>query len=57
MGPMTNRVKFQIYFFGLNIDINNFAFDISRAYGANQTNNFASEVKVILGLESTCPDG
>ena len=22
-----------------------------------ETNNFAFEVKVILGLESTCPDG
>ena len=41
MGLMTNRVKFQIYFFGQNIEINSFAFDI----------------KVILGLESTLLGG
>ena len=41
MGPMTNRVKVRIYFYGLTIEINNFAF----------------EVKVILGLKSTIPDG
>ena len=40
MGPMTNRVKVRIYFYGLTIEINNFAF----------------EVKVILGMESTIPD-
>ena len=38
---MTNRVKVWKYFQGLTIE----------------TNNFASEVKVILGLESTGQDG
>ena len=38
---MANRVKVKKYFKGLIIE----------------TNNFAFEVKVILGLESTCPDG
>ena len=37
MAPLTNRVKVRIYFYALTIEINNFAFD----------------VKVILGLEST----
>ena len=41
MAPMTNRVKVLKCFQGLTIEANNFAF----------------EVKVILGLESTCPDG
>ena len=36
IGPLTNRVKVRIYFYGLTIEINNFAF----------------EVKVIQGLES-----
>ena len=40
-GPMTNRVKVRRYFKSLIIDMNNFAF----------------EVKVILDLESTIPDG
>ena len=40
MGPLVNRVKVQIYFYGLTIEINNFTF----------------EAKVILGLESTFPD-
>ena len=37
MGPLTNRVQVQIYFYGLSIEMDNFAFD----------------VKVIQGLEST----
>ena len=37
MAPMTNRVKVRKHFLGLSIE----------------TNNFAFEVKVILGLEST----
>ena len=41
MTPMTNRVKVRSCFSGLNIENNNFAF----------------EVKVIQGVESTCPDG
>ena len=41
MGPLTNRVKVRIYFYGLTIEINNFAF----------------EVKVILGLDSTLLGG
>ena len=41
MGPLSNRVKIQWYFDSLTFEINNFAF----------------EVKVILELESTCPDG
>ena len=41
MAPMTNRVKVLKSFHGLTIEINNFAF----------------EVKFILGLESTIPDG
>ena len=41
MAPMANSVKVKKYFKGLNIE----------------TNNFAFEVKVILGLGSTCPDG
>ena len=41
MAPMTNRGKIQKYFYGLTIE----------------TNNFAFEVKVILGLESTHPNG
>ena len=41
MEPLTNRVKVRIYFCGLTIE----------------TNNFAFEVKVILGLESTLLGG
>ena len=41
MAPMINIVKVWKYSYGLIIVINTFAF----------------EVKVILGLESTCPDG
>ena len=41
MAPMTNRVKVEKYFWGLLM----------------ATNNFAFEVRVILGLESTIPDG
>ena len=41
MAPMKNRVKVWLYIEGLTID----------------TNNFAFEVKVMLGLESTRPDG
>ena len=41
MTPMTNRDKGWKLFQGLTIE----------------TNNFAFQVKVILGLESTCPDG
>ena len=41
MAPLANRVKFWKYFKGLSIE----------------TEFFAFEVKVILGLESTCPDG
>ena len=37
MAPMTNRVKVRRYILGLTIE----------------TNNFAFEVKVILGLDST----
>jgi len=40
-GPLTNRVKVRIYFYGLTIEINKFAFD----------------VKVILGPESTLLGG
>ena len=40
MAPMTNRVKVRRYFWGLT----------------NDTNNFAFEVKVIPGKESTHPD-
>ena len=40
MAPMANRVKVKKYFLGITIE----------------TNNFAFEVKVILVLESTCPD-
>ena len=39
MAPMTNTIKFKRYFQGLAIDINNFAF----------------EIKAILGLEVTHP--
>ena len=41
MGPLSNRVKVQIYFYGLPIEMDNFAFD----------------VKVIQGLESTLLGG
>ena len=41
MAFITNRVKIWIYFYVLAIENNNFAF----------------EVKVILGVESTFPDG
>ena len=41
MAPMTNRVKVRRYILGLTIE----------------TNDFAFEVKVILGLEISCPDG
>ena len=41
MGPLSNRVKVQIYFYGLPIEMDNFAFD----------------VKVIQGPESTCLGG
>ena len=41
MAPMTNRDKVWQYFQGQTIETDNFAFD----------------VKVILGLESTCADG
>ena len=41
MAPMSNRVKVWKYFQGLTIE----------------TNNFAFEVKVILGLESTILNG
>ena len=37
MCPMTNKVKFWIYFYGLT----------------SETNNFAIEMKVIIGMEST----
>ena len=37
MGPLTNRVDIRMYLYGLAIEPNNFAF----------------EVKVMLGLEST----
>ena len=40
MAHMTNRDKVWKYFQGLTIEKNNFAF----------------EIKVNLGLESTCPD-
>ena len=41
MASMTNKVEVWKYFQGLIIE----------------TSNFAFEVKVILGLESTCLDG
>ena len=41
MGPLSNRVKVQMYFYGLPIEMDNFAFD----------------VKVIQGPESTCLGG
>ena len=41
MDPMANRVKVWKYFQGLTIETNNFSFD----------------AKVIIGLESTYPDG
>ena len=41
MGPLSNRVKVQMYFYGLPIEMDNFAFD----------------VKVIQGLESTLLGG
>ena len=41
MAPVTNRVKVWIYFYGLTIEIKNFAF----------------EVNAILGLESTLLGG
>ena len=41
MGPLSKRVKVQIYFYGLPIEMDNFAFD----------------VKVIQGLESTLLGG
>ena len=41
MDPLANRVKVWKYFYGQTIE----------------TNNFAFEAKVILGLESTCSDG
>ena len=41
MAPMTNRVKVSKHFLGLSIE----------------TNNFAFEVKVILGLESSISEG
>ena len=41
MGPLSNRVKVQMYFYGLPIEVDNFAFD----------------VKVIQGRESTLLGG
>ena len=41
MTPMTNMVKVRRYFYGLTIE----------------TNKFAFEVKVTLGLKSTIPEG
>ena len=41
MAPIDNGVKVSGYFQGLTIETNHFTFD----------------VQVILGLESTCPDG
>ena len=41
MTPMINRDKVWNFFWGLSIE----------------TNNFAFEVKFILGMESTYPDG
>ena len=41
MAPMTGRSKVLRYLYGLTIDTNNFAFD----------------VKVTIGLESNCPCG
>ena len=41
MGPLSNRVKVQIYFYDLPIEMDNFAFD----------------VKVIQGLENTLLGG
>ena len=41
MGPLSNRVKVQMYFYGLPIEMYNFAFD----------------VKVIQAPESTCLGG
>ena len=41
MGSLSNRIKVRIYFYGLTIELNNFAF----------------EVKVILVLESTLLGG
>ena len=41
MGPLSNRVKVQMYFYGLPIEMDNFTFD----------------VKVIQGPESTCLGG
>ena len=41
MASMTNRVKIRKYFLSLTIETNNFVFD----------------VRDILGLESSCPDG
>ena len=40
MGPLTNRVKAQIYSYGLTNEINNFAF----------------EVEVTIGMEITFPN-
>ena len=37
MGPLTNRVKFRIYFYGLIIEINNFAFDVNAILGPEST--------------------
>ena len=41
MDPLANRVNVWKYFYGQTIE----------------TNDFAFEAKVILSLESTCPDG
>ena len=37
MDPPTNRVKVRIYFYGLIIEINNFAFDINAILGPEST--------------------
>ena len=37
MDPLTNRVKVRIYFYGLTIEINNFAFEVKFIFGPEST--------------------
>ena len=37
MGPLSNRVKVQMYFYGLPIEMDNFAFDVKVIQGPEST--------------------
>ena len=37
MDPLTNRVKVRIYFYGLTIEINNFAFEVKVLFDPEST--------------------